>query len=957
MTTDSIRQLRQWAERLAADQRHLLERFSAEIEFAEGLARLHPRKAKTWRRLIDQATDAVAKAAGSGRADRLRRAVRDAETLLAPVGKAAKAYTVHCVGHGHIDMNWMWSWPETVAVTNDTFTTVLRLMDEFDDFCYTQSQASVYAICADYSPDLLERIKVRVAEGRWEVAAAHWVEGDKNLAAGEALARHLLYTRRFVADLFGLTPAQQPLDWEPDTFGHAATIPGIDARGGVKWYYMCRGGHWDKPPVFWWRGPDGSRLLVYFDRDGYNGAVDPRAATGLLAFCETTGLKDGMCVYGVGDHGGGPTRRDILRAHAMDAWPVFPRFRLATARSYYQILQRHGGRWDEIDRELNFEFTGCYTSQSRIKRNNRYGENHMLEAEVAATLALRAVGRDYPGDVLRKNWIDVLFSQFHDILPGSGFPETRQYNQGQFQRIAAAASMIKTHSLRAVAGAVDTSGGQAGGGEPDAESIALGAGAGRGAMVGGLSAAAHVVDGPRPFVVFNPTASPRREVVQATIWDVAGGDLDAKTFVVRAADGAVLPAQKVGSGNYWGHRFVELLFPAEAGRLGYAAYMIDVGTADAGDPPVTCQADPPRHVGYGDSVPVLANEFLAVRFDPSTGGVVQLLDKASGRDLAGRADPAGVLEYVLERPAGMSAWVIAPAAERKSPLTVHALRHVQHGPYAASVEAKLKVHDSAITVTYTLKAGQPWLEVHVAARWVERGGPDVGTPGLCMRFPLALAGAVGRYEVPFGSVARDLNRGEEVPALRWADVTGRVGSATGGCALLNDSKYGHSLDGSTLRLTLIRSSYEPDPLPEIGDHSIRMALAPHGRSLPPADLIRMAAAFNHPLQVVATDIHAGDLPPAGAAVADVRPGHVVLSSVKQAEDDDALVFRLYETSGKPAAARVSLDRRLMGVVRDAVEVDLLERPVACSTAKATQAGFAVAVPAGGIASVLVRFED
>ena len=103
MTTDSIRQLRQWAERLAADQRQLLERFSAEIEFAEGLTRLHPRKAKTWRRLIDQGMGLLAKAAGSGRADRLPRAIRDAEAVLGPVGKVAKTYTVHCVGHGHID--------------------------------------------------------------------------------------------------------------------------------------------------------------------------------------------------------------------------------------------------------------------------------------------------------------------------------------------------------------------------------------------------------------------------------------------------------------------------------------------------------------------------------------------------------------------------------------------------------------------------------------------------------------------------------------------------------------------------------------------------------------------------------------------------------------------------------------------------------------------------------------
>ena len=145
----------------------------------------------------------------------------------------AKTYTVHNVGHAHIDMNWMWPWPETVAVTNDTFTTVLRLMDEFPDFRFTQSQASVYEIARRYNPALFERIKARVAEGRWEVAASQWVEGDKNLASGEAIARHLLYTRRFMEEQLGLKPEDVPIDFEPDTFGHAHTIPTLVSRGGV----------------------------------------------------------------------------------------------------------------------------------------------------------------------------------------------------------------------------------------------------------------------------------------------------------------------------------------------------------------------------------------------------------------------------------------------------------------------------------------------------------------------------------------------------------------------------------------------------------------------------------------------------------------------------------------------------------------------------------------------------
>jgi alpha-mannosidase len=165
-------------------------------------------------------------------------------------------------------MNWMWPWPETVAVTNDTFTTVLKLMDEFPDFRFTQSQASVYALTKKYNPELFEQIRKRVAERRWEVAAVHWVEGDKNLASGEALAHHLLYTRQFVKEHFGLEPEDSAIDWEPDTFGHAETMPAIVARAGVRHYYMCRGGSFEKPPVFQWEAPDGSRVLVNYETPG-----------------------------------------------------------------------------------------------------------------------------------------------------------------------------------------------------------------------------------------------------------------------------------------------------------------------------------------------------------------------------------------------------------------------------------------------------------------------------------------------------------------------------------------------------------------------------------------------------------------------------------------------------------------------------------------------------------------
>ena len=311
-----------------------------------------------------------------------------------------------------------------------------------------------------------------------------------------------------------------------------------------------------------------------------------------------------MNVYGVGDHGGGPTRRDIRRILEMDGWPVFPRFRFSTTRDFYAVLEKNADRLPVLDRELNFEFTGCYTSQSQIKRYNRLGESRAQDAEAAAVLALRVVGRPYPVAALRDAWTNVLFGQFHDILPGSGVRATREYQSGLFQQSAATFGTVQAESLRAVAAVVDTAFAKdrtwPG---PGGDDRGLGAGVGRGSALGAVSDAAHQTDGPRPVVVFNPTAWPRDELVWTSVWDsgTAVDRRDGRRFVVHAPDGRSFPAEVVGQGEYWGHRFVDVVFPASVGALGYTAYVLEerpaAGGAATGAPPFDAAEGRPRGAG------------------------------------------------------------------------------------------------------------------------------------------------------------------------------------------------------------------------------------------------------------------------------------------------------------------------------------------------------------------------
>jgi alpha-mannosidase len=730
---------------------------------------------------------------------------------------------------------------------------------------------------------------------------------------------------------------------------------------------MCRGGAFEKPPVFLWEAPDGSRVLVNYETAWYLNRVGPHLVKPVLEFAKKTGLRDWMNVFGVGDHGGGPTRKDILYAREMDAWPIFPRWVFSTARDYYKILEAQKDRLPVVKRELNFEFTGCYTTQAQIKRHNRLGESQGQDAEASAALAWRALGRPYQGAEIRDAWINVLFGQFHDILPGSGVRATREYQSALFQQSAATFSMVQTQSLRAAAELIDTTFATGKVAKPlvaETWDRSMGAGAGRDTAIGGLSSASHQVDGPRAVVIFNPTADARAQLVKATIWDPGNPtsleEVRRKSYVVHTADGRTIPAEPVETGTYWGdHYYADVVFPASVGPLGYASFMIEesaFGGSHPGQVKVNRGEAPSAEEAAKAGELSVENEHVLVRFDKLTGGVAALVDKKTGVNVVPAGQPMGVLEYLVERPRDMSAWSMAHPKTRLHPIPVNRLRVRLANPYVASVEAAMKVGESDVTVTYTLRSGEPYVEVAVHALWLERGGPQIGTPKLRMLFPTALEKASGTYEIPFGTITRDLNRGEEVPSQRFADVSGEAAlSKSAGVLVLNDSKYGHSLQGSTLAVTLIRSSYEPDVLPESGEHDVRLAILPHVGAMPRADMIRHGAAFNRPLQIIGTSVHAGRLPSESAGLTGVGPANIIVSGVKKAEEGDELIIRLYETEGVKCTASVALDQAVFGRVERAREADLLERPLDNGSARVTGNGFTVDVPPRGIVTVRIGF--
>lgn len=929
-----------------------LDRLKIEADFA---ARFVKVLGKTeWEDLILKAIEHVDNAISSGGAFDRDKTVAEAEEMMAPIGKAAKDYTVHCCGHAHIDMNWMWPWQETVSTSHDTFSTVNKLMDEFPDFHFSQSQTSTYAAMEEYCPEIFEMIKKRVKEGRWEVTASTWVEGDKNMFSGESLCRHMLYTRRYMKKKFDLEPEDIQIDWSPDTFGHAQTVPSILVRGGVKRYYFHRTG-----PNKWlikWRSRDGSEIIAYKDRDkyAYNGPIDPADIGQMLcSFVEETGLKDFLYTYGVGDHGGGPTRRDLRKYMEIKDWPIFPTVKLSTTDAFFSAIEAANPDLPVVDEDMNFVFEGCYTSQSSIKRANRVSEIILPEAEIAALIAGSIDDMPYPTDQLLRGWQHTLFNHFHDILPGSGIHATYEYSSGLFQEIQATAGAIKTRALRRLASKIDTA--SIANAKPTTFGAGLGNGLGAGvgdpSIPGGITGYNAGAASAEPVLVYNSKPWTRNETVYAKVWNKPIAD---DRVVVRDSSGKEIKGQVVARGNYWGHSFATVAFKAEVPSLGYKVYAIDESISPVKAEGASVSSGFNEVYGIvtagATDLCMMENEYLKIAVEHRSGAIRHLIDKKTGYDYVPDGKLLGLLEVYQEEPHIMTAWCIGKTPEYYPFTQGGKLSVIQHGPNRVAVRTEFKYRSSTVSVDIGLNAGSRKVDFKLNTRWEEIGSPEVGVPMLKAAFPLNAKPGAATYEIPFGAQERPQSW-QEVPALKWADVSGETDNGKAGLTLVNDSKYGHSCMDNTLRLTLIRSSYEPDPLPEVTDHEIKYAIIAHEGACDVSAATREGEQFNSPLAVVSAPVQSGPLSTEKSFVEVLTP-NVFLSTVKKAEDSDTLVIRLFEVEGKDTQAKIRIND-LVKPGSNAVETDILERPLSKNSAKMDGDTVTVAVPKFGQATVKI----
>jgi alpha-mannosidase len=820
--------------------------------------------------------------------------LRSAQTKLEALKPWMQQFTIRIVGNSHIDMAWLWPWTETVEVVRNTFQSVLDLMREYPDFKFTMSSARTYEWMQEKYPELFEQIQQRVREGRWEVIGGMWVEPDLNMPDGESLARQILVGKRYFEKNFGVDVR---IGWNPDSFGYNYQLPQIYKKSGMD-YFVTQKLLWAHEfttfpyKLFWWQAPDGSRLLTYFPHD-YAGGIDaePLAKDLSIWIPSIYGpkLSDDpvmMHLYGVGDHGGGPTRAMLDHAdqlRAPDA--VFPKLQFSFARDFFSDLEHklptmQVPTWDG---ELYFQYhRGVFTTQSETKRRIRRSEENVLNAEKFASLA-SLYGRSYPQEGMQQMWKNLLFDHFHDIMPGSGIAVNYLDAKRNLEDVDRAANDVTFGSLRELAAHIDT----------------------------------QSVEGV-PVILFNSLSWSRTDVTEVE----AQLPARAQQIEVVDANGKVAEAQLL-SLDAETHR-AKFLLLANTPSLGYQTYFV----RGAGSPP-------PVHsllkAAASEAEDVLENEFLRVKVDPKTGCMTSLYDKRSGTEALAPAETdtggprnatcGNLLQTFVDKPKQWDAWNIDADFEDKywNLDKADAVSLTEAGPLRAVIEVKNHFQHSTFVRDIILYAGVPRVDVKMTTEWHEKHIL------LKVAFPVSAHSDHATYEIPFGSVERPTTRNTpaekaqfEVPAQRWADIS----DATHGFSLLNDCKYGYDAKGNVLRLSLLRSPEWPDPHADEGHHEFTYALYPHGGGWKDALTIRRGYELNYKLIPLAFEKHAGSLP-AEHSFLQVQPDNVIVSALKKAEDDNALVLHFYEWAGKQGDVSLHLPP---GAV-SASETNLIEKPI------------------------------
>ena len=740
-----------------------------------------------------------------------------------------------CIGHTHIDVAWWWTVAQTREKASRSFATVLKLMEEYPSYRFMSSQPQLYEFVKECYPEMFEKIRERVKEGRWEPEGGMWVEADCNVTSGESLVRQFLYGKRFFQEEFC---KDSRILWLPDVFGYSGALPQIMKQCGIE-YFMTTKLSWNqfnKFPydTFRWRGIDGSEILTHLvttldvgqDENNYfttyNGHLHPDAILGGWHRYQQKELSNDILVcYGYGDGGGGPTREMLENSVRMEKGiEGIPRVRQVFAGTFFDELKERvsdNPRLPVWEGELYFEkHRGTYTGQAKNKRANRKSELSIMTLELFCVLT-----RDQltcPKDTIDRLWKKILLNQFHDILPGSAIHEVYQVTAKEYQEIQKTVSSLISERMHALVAEKDG------------------------------------------FTVFNPTGF-------AASGPVVIGDCSAVALALD--DGSVVPIQETQDGG--------IAFVRDIPAKGWKSFAL------VKDAPIPVSPFAISEDGHHITTP-----FYEVDFDESYL-FRRIYDRENDREVLQQEGKGNLIRMYEDKPIYYENWDIDNYYEEKywDVTDVEEARWMETGPVRAVLYLRRKISLSEIEQNICFYADTRRIEFETRIDWHDHQHL------LKAGFPLNIHTQEAEFDIQFGSIRRRITRNTtweramfETCGQKWADLS----EGHYGVSLLNDCKYGHSVKDGCLSLTLLKSGTEPDPTADQEEHFFTYALYPHRGTRIEADTVAQGYYLNQPLLGMQGT---PKIPVFGLIRAEEK--NAVIETVKPAEDGNGIIVRLYES--------------------------------------------------------------
>lgn len=815
--------------------------------------------------------------------------------------------TLHMIGNAHLDPAWMWTWDEGMEAFLATCRSALERMEENGDFIFTCSSAAHYAWVERVEPDLFEAIRRRVAEGRWCIVGGWWTQADCNIPSGEGFVRQALLGQRYFLRRFG---RRALTGYSPDAFGHNGGLPQLLAKSGMSGYIFCRPDPTEltlPSPLIRWYSPDGSSVLAYrvpFHYNMYESSVPKKVDDIATAFRDGSNLAAGDVplshfshvwgiFYGVGNHGGGPTREHIAQIvsigndakNTADTSSSPLRMIFSDPDTFLADITEHSEEFPlpEWRHDLQLNAPGCYSAHSLIKQLNRRSEHELPAAEKFATLASTLLGDPFPLDDLRRAWERVCFNHFHDILCGVAIREALDDAVATYGEALAVATDVSRISRARIARAIDT----------------------RGAG--------------QTLIVFNPHAWDIEEYVTFELWHDIDKSLWSEPVDLRITDddGNEVATQGGYTSGKIGRDRVAFTFQAQLPAYGWRCWRVHYGEASTITASNDARADDTTtasNVARADDT-TLENEFLRIEFSPESGAITRLYDKRIGSDILteGSALPMAIADSTDTWGHGVEKFdqILGDFGDAE-------VRLVESGPTHATIRVKNRWRSSWVQQDFRLYHNSDVVHVRAKIFWAEE------QVMLKLNFRTEIEKTESWYEGAYSALHYPCD-GIERPGGSWCAITGELQGRQQSIILANNAKHSYSANGSDFAVTLLRSpsyaTHDPHPHhpneeldyldqgPQRFDYTLSIASTFSGT---PASAwlttaAQRAALVNAPPIPLLESAHEGRNLPRHYTSVRTTPSNVLATIIKRSEADDGWIIRLFETSGEPCEATLHLN--------------------------------------------------